>query len=211
MPNIPRRQALKGIGGIVIGGTFLPGCCFIKQFTKQPCTPFTEWKDGCIAWWEERSTWREKERESARRSGERPDVALPKPYLECGREISSRGWLREQIKPLQVNEWGEVAFRVRNKGNAASWTCYVETYEGPDFWSGVPFSKMRLTDQKIIVLQAGEIKEVVLSWQRTRYIHYDVIIRCYDPVQDPAILKALHPDRKNSAALTADWWVKDNA
>ena len=198
MGEISRRQLLIRLGLLASAGVSMPGCCLIRKILGKPCDPLDTWKKNSRSWWKNRQAWRERERQIARESGERPDVALPIPYLECNRVDGSRGNVAEQWKTIPLNQWGEISVAIENKGNAPSWSCFVELYEGP--WSAydVRYEKMRLTGRKIIAIQPGEIKEVVLAWQKTRVNNGHLIMRCYDPIQDPGILTYQQLWRQNS-------------
>ena len=190
-----RRQVLKSILGGFLTSFLLPGCNHIK---RRGLVTTRKWKEGIRGWWIKRQAARASQRKTEREEGKRPDVPTPQPFLFCGKQRSSRGWLGEQIIPLALNEKADVAFVVENRGNAATWTCYVEMYEGPFVAYHIPYTELRLTDRKIISVHPGEAKEVALQWQRTRSVYGSISIRCFDPVLDPGLLTFEQYDRKNS-------------
>ncbi len=205
MGEISRRQVLIGLGLLASAGVSMPGCCLIRGILGNPCNPLDTWKKNNKSWWKSRQAWRERERQAAIDRGERADIALPEPYLECGRIASSRGWLGPQLKAMTFNQMSEVAFVVENKGNAPSWSCFVEVYEGPFAVYGLKFSEMQLNGRKIITLQPGEQKEVVLPFKPTREKNGSISIRCHDPIQDPGIISFQQYDRKNSGGSWRLW------
>ena len=202
---VSRRYVLAGMAGVVATSAFSPGCCFLRKVIHHPCNLREEWKKKSTPWWKDRQRARDKQRTAERQSGKRPNVPLPHPYLVIGRERSSRGWLGDQIKQYSLNQWGEIAFIVENKGNAPSWNCYVEIYEGPWADYGVAFSEMKLTDRKLISVRANQKKEVILRWVATR-VPGAIAIRCYDPGQDPGLLTFEQYERKNSGGSWSQGW-----
>jgi hypothetical protein len=205
MAKVSRRQLLIGLSGVALGGTFLTGCPPLSEILGGGKSDFEKWMELSRDWWKNRQVLRERERATAREAGKRPKVALPMPYMECGRETSSRGALGDQIKAIPFGEWGEVALVVKNNGNAPSWSCVVELYESIFDPENVLFSKMRRTDSKLFVFQPGERKEVLLRWRATRASRGSIVARCYDPLQDPCKLIYPPSDRKSSGFGWLTW------
>ena len=205
MVKVSRRQLLMSLSGVALGSTFLTGCPPLWEVFRGQKNDFEKWQELSQDWWKRRQALRERERTAAREAGTRPNVALPIPYLECGQEESSRGGLGDQIKTVPFNLWGEVALVVKNNGNAPSWSCVVELYESILDTDNLLFSKMRLTDRKMTVLQPGERKEVLLRWQATRPSRGSIVARCYDAIQDPCKLAYPPSDRKSSGFGWLTW------
>ena len=111
------------------------------------------------------------------RRNTQPRLELPRPYLNC----SSNFW--PQIVGLGLEEPSLVFFPVWNEGNFAALTCYVELYEGPSGYSSA-LSAYALRGRKIITLQAGERRDVRLTWER-RLPTGRIVGICYDPLLDP--------------------------
>ncbi len=132
-------------------------------------------------------------------------MPLPRPWLEFPPLVSSRGSFGDQIRPLALNEWGEVAFILANQGNAPAFNCVVELYES--VWAAyhVLFTDMQLTGREFIVLQPGERREVVLPWRATRQVGGHIICRCYDPVLDPGNLTYEQYHRQNAGVGWQNW------
>jgi len=197
MTRMTRRQAVLGMGALVGSGLLLTSCRPDKFIQRVPGEQFPVWKKQGLQWWTTRQKEREQQRNKERQLGKRPDVKMPYPYLECGRLSSSRGYLGVQVNQLDLDEWGEVAFVVRNLGNAPSENCVTEIYEGPLVPYHIPFVQMTLTDRKIVCVQPWETKEVLLRWRRIREIG-SIGIRCYDPLLDPGPLVFEQYDRHDS-------------
>lgn len=200
-----RRQILIGMAGVAATTALSPGCCFLRKVVCHPCSTREEWTNKSRPWWKLREAARDKQRKAEKEAGKRPNVPLPVPFLTIGRERSSRGWLGDQVKRYPLNQWGEVAFVVQNKGNAPSWSCYVEIYEGPWGAYGVSFGDMKLKDRKVVTVRVGQKEEVVLKWMATQ-VPGHIIIRCYDPAQDQALLTYGQYDRKNSGVAWSQGW-----
>jgi len=125
MQKITRRKALK-IGGITaFAALSLPGCCCLREFLHIPCDPIKKWKDENSVWWRNQKKQREVQRKKEIDDGKRPDVELPKPYLDIGRIAGPHDWPIYQVRNFHLNEWRDLFVVVRNNGNAATWTCIV--------------------------------------------------------------------------------------
>jgi hypothetical protein len=76
-----------------------------------------------------------------------------------------------------------VSLTVRNDGNAPSWTCYVELYEGP--WGYIrPLGDYRLRGRAIVSLCPGERRDVLVPWVR-RETAARIVGIVFDPLLDP--------------------------
>jgi hypothetical protein len=133
------------------------------------------------SWKEELQKWLRKRREEHKREqlddnyGRR--IPRPHPYLGCASNFHS------QIVPLNVGQAGNASFTVWNDGNFPAWTCYVELYEGPTGYDN-PLSNYEIRGRRIITLQPGERRDIILPWVRMRRTGRIVGI-CYDPLLDP--------------------------
>lgn len=205
MKGMSRRGFLISLGSIFMG-SLVARCCAIRKYIGIPCDSFKEWKKVGKNWWRNRQTWREIERQAARDRGERPDVPLPRPYISMVRERPSRGYFFEQFRNMPLNQWSEIAFIVENQGNAPTWVCVAEAYEGPAYRYHLRYDgELRLTGRRIIVLQPGEKKEVLVPFQPTRATDGGIVVRCYDPIQDPGIPAYEQYFRQNSGVAWSRW------
>jgi hypothetical protein len=122
---------------------------------------------------------------------------MPRPYLQC---TSAFG---PQVRNLALNQTAEVSFTVFNHGNAPSWSCYVELYEGPGFTYSAPLSDCRLTGRKIIAILPGQRMDVKLPWQPTRANNGRILGVTYDPMFDPRNFTVV--EQFNRQITAVDW------
>ena len=202
MVRLSRRHLLASAAGFCTAVSLLPACCFFRKLIHHPCVPPSpeEWKAAADAWWKGRREVRERQRAADRAAGRRPDVPFPRPWLACGKVPGSRGSLGDQVRSLSPGFGGDVIVTVTNGGNVASWSCCVDLYEGPRNAAGRSFSEMNRSDRKIIAVQPGAKKEVVLRWQGTQELEGFLIARCYDPLLDPAGPEYRIQERKSEGA-----------
>lgn len=188
MVRMSRRRLLASTAKFCTAAALLPACCFFKKRIHPPCVhpSIEEWKAAADAWWKDRREAREWQRAADRAAGRRPNLPFPRPWLACGKVPGSRGSLGDQVRALSPRIGGNVIVTVTNGGSAASWFCCVDLYGGPRNAAGRPFSAMNRSDRKIIAVQPGAKKEVVLRWQGTQESEGILIVRCYDPMLDPA-------------------------
>jgi len=195
MPKMSRRQAIKIVAGTLVAATGSCGPCP----GPGPLTPETpKWKRDAGQWWDERRRQREKEKEDARARGEhRGRVAVPRPYLRC---TSAFG---PQVRNLQLNQPANVSFTIVNDGNAPSWSCYVELYEGPGYTYQARLSEYRLTGRKVVTIHPGQTREVTLPWQPTRATNGRILGVVYDPMFDPRSFDVVV--QRNRQLTAVDW------
>lgn len=199
MSNITRREALREMLGFIMASSIL-GCKTINPpdiLHDDKIIP--NWNEFAKSWWKNRLKERYSERERARKIGERPQGPLPYPYLICGRIPSSRGSIADQLLSYDVDEKGEIAFIIQNKGNGPSYSCYAETYEGRFLGANrLIIDELQLRGQIITTVYPGEKKEVIVPWKTTKFEDGSLTIRCYDPMLDPATMSMELFDRKTT-------------
>jgi hypothetical protein len=166
--------------------TMLPGCAWLERLFGKGTEAKNLWKKKAQEFWTERVKKREAQRSVERREGKRPDVKTPYPYLTFDIGPTSHGYLMEQFRQIPLGQWADVYVAVKNKGNGASSTCYIELYEGPYVAYHVKYSDMRLVSRLMTSVLPGQKKEIVTRWQPLRATNGSVVVRCYDPVLDPA-------------------------
>jgi hypothetical protein len=198
MTKITRRKAIL-LGGMGLLATYaLSGCCFIRQLLGHPCDPFKDWKNEASNWWNGKKKQREKEKQDDISSGKRTKIELPKPYIDFPYEYGPHGSVAAQFKSnFHLNEWNDFYVMIRNKGNAPSWNCIVETYETPAIGYGLSFNEFKFNDRVIICLNPGESKEVKLRFKPTKPQWGGWLTRCYDPFCDPGLQTFEQYDRHN--------------
>jgi hypothetical protein len=131
-----------------------------------------QWKDAIGEWWTRRK--RERADDGTLHVPTRP---IPKPFLGCTSNFGP------QVSALALNQPGNVSLTVRNDGNAPSWTCYVELYEGP--WGYIhPLGDYQLRGRAIVSLCPGERRDVLVPWVR-RESAARIVGIVFDPLLDP--------------------------
>jgi len=185
MVILSRRKILGLMMGSAAVLTLIPGCSALRRLFGISPKATDEWRSKAKEFWTARVQKRKAQRAVDRREGKRPDVNTPYPYLAFDISESSRGYLMEQFRQIPLGEWADVYVGVRNQGNGASSTCYVEMFEGPLVPFHVKYSDMRLVSRLMTSVLPGQDKEVVMRWQATRATNGSVVVRCYDPVLDP--------------------------
>ncbi len=131
-----------------------------------------KWKDDINIWWKERK--KKRKEDGTLHIPKRP---IPRPYLDCTSNFGP------QLNSLAINEVSTMSFTIWNEGNAPSWNCYVELYEGPSGYSN-PLSNYEFRGRKIVSLRPGERKEIQVPWVRKKNSARVVGI-VFDPIQDP--------------------------
>jgi hypothetical protein len=197
MGKISRRELIFGLGAIITsaGLSHCKGTASSKN---------GDWNVQSKQWWDKKQKKRESQREKERNAGNRAAVARPYPYLQCGRQQSSRGWLGDQVRTFALNQVGEIAFIIENQGNSPSYFCYAEVYEATPARYEVPFTSFKLTGRVLTSVFPGEMKEVVVPWKATKESGA-IVVRCYDPTMDTAVPVYKQYDRKNSGVGWSTW------
>lgn len=85
--------------------------------------------------------------------------------------------------PVPVGSSGTRRIALTNKGNAISFSCYVEIYEGP-FGFGHRLRDYRLCDYQILTINPGQTVNVELRYNRLMTKGALVAV-CFDPFLDP--------------------------
>jgi hypothetical protein len=163
----------------------LPGCSSLNSLLRALYGNKTVWKIKAKEFWTARVKQREIQRATERREGKRPNIKTPFPFLECQASESSRGSLAAQFRQIPLNQWSDVYFNVKNRGNGAAYSCYVEMYETPFAKYHMKYSDMRLVSRIVTTVMPGQKKEVTMRWQSTRQTNGGMVARCYDPILDP--------------------------
>lgn len=202
MNGLSRRRLLASAAGFCAAAALLPGCCWLTKLLGGECAPppAGDWKAAADACWRRIQEERERRRAADRAAGWRPNVPSPRPWLACGKVPGSRGTLEEQARTLPRDQGGDVVVTVTNDGNAASWSCCVDLYWGLSSADGTPFSGMTRSDRKVVAVQPGAMREVVLRWQGTPQSEGFLVARCFDPLLDPAPPDFRSTDRKCDGA-----------
>lgn len=196
---------LGTLGGSTLMMIGFSSCCFIRDIIKHPCPPMRTWKTTGKHWWKVRKKSREAERKIAIATGKRADVELPEPYLVCGREDGPQGTVAHQFREFQLNQWNHFFVRIQNNGNAPSWNCIVEAFEGPWARYEIPYSDFILNDRTIITLMPGESKDVKLNFRITKANYGGLAIRSYDPIMDKGVNVYMQYDRHDMGFGWTEW------
>jgi len=106
-----------------------------------------------------------------------PEKGFMAPRLKCNSNFGP------EIRNLAVGDSGIVTVRVTNKGNGASFSSYVEVYEGP--WGYThPLRDYRLCDYRALTINPGQTVDVKLNWTRL-LANGRIVGVCFDPFLDP--------------------------
>lgn len=205
MVVISRRKILGLLGGFGAAISLLPGCCSLKRLIRLPCEEKSTWKIKAKEFWTARVKQRAVQRNAERKIGERPNVKTPFPYLVCDIVESSKGSLASQFRHVPLNQWSEVCFTIKNRGNAAACSCYVEMYECPFANYHMKYSDFRLVSRIVTSVLPGQKKEVAMQWQSTRPTNGGMVARCYDPILDPGALTYEQYYRQSNGFSWSQW------
>jgi len=128
-----------------------------------------------------------------------PDKGFAVPRLEC------TDWDTTELRAVRphIGESAWLTVMVANRGNGASYSAYVQLWEGP-FGYDVPWRDRRLCDFRILTINPGQTVPVRLCYTRQREsCMFDVV--CFDPFLDPRPPSPLQYDRHTiGAAIFAD-------
>jgi hypothetical protein len=98
--------------------------------------------------------------------------------------------LLSQVREHGVGQSTRILLEVWNSGEAPSWSCHVELYQGPDPY-GHPLADYALRGSERLTLHPGERRQVAVPWTRLGGGPGQILALIYDPLLDPLDFEAV--------------------